>query len=105
MKSQKDGMPAPESTHSGAQWTFLTNHSHTLICLERDPETTVRSLALLVGITERSIQRILSDLEEAGAVMRSKEGRRNRYEVNQSFRLRHPVEASHTIGDLLKVLR
>ena len=82
-------------------WTFLTNHTHILVCLAGDPSTTVRNLALQVGITERTVQRILSDLEASGVVTRSKEGRRNRYDVDLSFQLRHPLESEHTLGDLL----
>jgi len=87
-----------------AGWSFLTNHTHILVCLARDPMTTVRDLSHQVGITERSVQRILSDLEDSGVVARSREGRRNRYDVNRKFRLRHPLEAHHTLDELLKSL-
>ncbi|MEM7145616.1 MAG: winged helix-turn-helix domain-containing protein [Verrucomicrobiota bacterium] len=83
-------------------WTFLTNHTHILVCLSRNPMTTVRELALQVGITERSVQRILADLESSGVVSRTKEGRRNRYDVNRQFRLRHPLENHHTLDELLE---
>ncbi|MEM9479684.1 MAG: winged helix-turn-helix domain-containing protein [Verrucomicrobiota bacterium] len=86
-------------------WTFLTNHTHVLVCLERDPTMTVRHLALHVGITERSVQRILSDLEESGVVTRFRDGRRNRYEVNKRFQLRHPLESKRTVADLLKAVK
>jgi DNA-binding MarR family transcriptional regulator len=90
------------ATYSG--WSFLTNHTHVLVCLSRDPETTVRNLALQVGITERSVQRIISDLEGSGVVIRSKEGRCNRYDLNESFQLRHPLESHHTLSELLEAL-
>jgi predicted ArsR family transcriptional regulator len=85
-------------------WSFLTNHSHLLVCLSREPMMTVRNLSLQVGITERSVQRILSELEAAGVVKRSKEGRCNRYDVDLKFRLRHPLESDKTIGQLLESL-
>ena len=95
--------PSPEgATHSG--WTYLTNHTHVLVCLSRDPKMTVRNLALQIGITERSVQRILADLESSGVVQRTKEGRRNRYDVNLAFRLRHPLESNHTVAELLEAL-
>lgn len=84
-----------------AGWTFLTNHSHVLVCLSRDEATTVRNLALQVGITERSVQRILSELEQEGVIKRIREGRRNRYEIDFDFRLRHPLESEHTVRELL----
>lgn len=85
-------------------WSFLTNHTHILVCLARDPQMTVRILSLSVGVTERSVQRILSELEEAGVVQRSKEGRRNRYDVNLDFRLRHPLESDCTLRELLATI-
>lgn len=85
-------------------WTFLTNHTHVLVCLSRNNGMTVRNLALQVGITERSVQRILADLEESGVVTRIKEGRRNRYELNEDFQLRHPLESQHTLRELLEAI-
>ncbi|MFP4235602.1 MAG: helix-turn-helix transcriptional regulator [Nitriliruptoraceae bacterium] len=89
---------------SGGGWTFLTNHSHVFICLARDPELRIRDLAALVGITERAVQSILRDLEEGGYVTRRKVGRRNRYVLHPDHPMRHPVEASHDVQDLLDAL-
>ena len=94
----------PVLPNTKPSWSFLTNHSHLLVCLRRDPTMTVRNLSLQVGITERSVQRILAELEEVGVLTRSKEGRRNRYDVDLKFRFRHPLEADRTVGDLLKNL-
>jgi len=96
---------SPAREGSSDQWTFLTNHTHILVCLARDPELTVRELAGLIGITERSVQRILSELEAGGVVSKSKEGRRNRYDLNLDFKLRHPLESTHRIGELLEILK
>ncbi len=98
-----------ESTPSNAPvdsstWAFLTNHTHVLVCLNREPMMTVRNLAIQVGVTERSVQRILSDLEASGVVTRTKDGRCNRYEVNQNFQLRHPLESHHNLSDLLEAI-
>lgn len=97
-------LPLPRPTPAD-QWTFLTNHTHILVCLVRDPELTVRELADLVGITERSVQRILAELESGGVVSKSKQGRRNRYDLNLDFKLRHPLESTHRIGELLGILK
>lgn len=83
-------------------WTFLTNHGHVLVCLLRDPEMRLRDVAERVGITERAVQRIISELEAAGVITREKAGRRNRYRIDQTVPLRHELEAEHTVGDLLK---
>ena len=94
-------MSSPESK----SWHFLTNHAQVLLCIERDPEARLRDIAETVGITERAAQRIVSDLVEAGYVTREREGRRNRYALDRSRRMRHPSQFSHGIGELLDALR
>ena len=85
-------------------WTFLSNHSHVLICIYKEPEMRLRDIAIKVGITERAVHRIITDLEVAGAIAREKEGRRNRYFVTPELPLRHVVESHRTVGDLLKLM-
>ena len=87
-----------------ASWTFLTNHTHVLLCLYRQPDQRLRDVALAVGITERMVQRIVSELADAGYLHIQKEGRCNRYTVTSDLQLRHPLEMQHTIGELLDVL-
>lgn len=82
-------------------WTYLTNHTHVLICLAQDSEMRLRDVAERVGITERAVQRIVSELEEAGAITRVRDGRRNRYEVHGGAHLRHPIENHRTIQELI----
>ncbi|MDH3200122.1 MAG: winged helix-turn-helix domain-containing protein [Myxococcales bacterium] len=84
-------------------WTFLSNHGHVLLCVARDPNIRVREIAQAVGITERAVQRILGELEEAGVIARRRQGRRTRYEVDRKLPLRHPVEADHSVGELLRL--
>lgn len=85
-------------------WTFLTNHSHVLLCIAEDPDVRLRDVAQRVGITERATQRIVAELEEAGYLSHEKVGRRNHYEVHRSLPLRHPLEDHLEIGALLRVL-
>jgi len=94
-------MSSPETK----SWHFLTSHAQVLLCIERDPDARLRDIAETVGITERAAQRIVSDLVDAGYVMREREGRRNRYALDRSMRMRHPSQFSHEIGELLDVLR
>ena len=93
--------PVATAVEAGRHWTFLSNHGHVLVCLARDPEARLRDVALAVGITERAVQKIVSDLEEAGVVERVREGRRNRYRLFLDQPLRHPIEAHRSIGALL----
>ena len=86
---------------AGGGWTFLSNHTHVLVALAAQPGATLREVSAAVGITERAVQRIVAELEAAGALVREKEGRRNHYRIQRRLRLRHPLEAHRTIGELL----
>lgn len=85
-------------------WTFLTNHAHVLLCLYDQPEIRLREVALHVGITERMVQKIVSELEEAGYLTIEKQGRCNVYRLHTALKLRHSLEAHHSIGELLSLL-
>jgi DNA-binding transcriptional ArsR family regulator len=91
-------------TDSERRWTFLTNHSHVLVCIAEDPDSRGRDIAERVGISERAVQAIIGDLVEGGYVTRERVGRRNHYTIDTEGRLRHPVEEGHTVGDLLAML-
>ena len=104
MDSSPRNQEVEETKQPGQGWTFLTNHSHVLICLVREPNLRLRDVAERVGITERGVQRIVTDLEEAGVLTRNRDGRRNHYQVHTSEHLRHPVEAHCTISQLLEIV-
>jgi len=90
--------------NNAPQWNFFTNHAHVLICLARNAQQPLREVALAVGITERAVQRIVTELEEAGFLERKRIGRQNTYIIHNEGRLRHPMEAHRVIGDLLDVV-
>lgn len=98
-------MQATEKSQSDASssggWTFLTNHGHVLIYLVENREARMREVAARVGITERAVQRIVAELEEAGYLSRQREGRANRYIVHEEKFLRHPIESHCMIADLV----
>lgn len=83
------------------QWTLLTNHGRVLLIISADADVRLRDVAAEVGITERSVQMIVADLEEAGYLSRERRGRRNHYVVNSNKHFRHPHEAGHSVGELL----
>lgn len=85
------------------QWTLLTNHGRVLLIIADDPDVRLRDVAASVGITERSVQMIVADLEEAGYISRERRGRRNHYAVNSGKHFRHPHEAGHRVGELLEL--
>jgi DNA-binding MarR family transcriptional regulator len=109
-KSSGNGSPTGSIKQAGGsadslpRWTFLTNHAHVLAVLHSDPQLVLRQVAVVVGITERAVQRIVQDLEEGGFVRREKVGRRNRYHVLTKLSLRHPIESHRNIGELLKLI-
>lgn len=85
-------------------WTFLTNHGHVLLALHRNGDLRQREIAQLVGITEGAVHRILSELDDSGYIDIERVGRQNHYRVNLSLGFRHPVEAGHSIGEVLECL-
>ncbi|MEU1863511.1 helix-turn-helix transcriptional regulator [Streptomyces gardneri] len=91
---------------SHSEWTFLTNHARVLLAISRDPGARLRDIAEGCGVTERTVQAIVTDLEEAGYLTRSRadDGRRNHYGIVRGSRFRHPAEAGHQISGLLTLL-
>jgi len=87
-----------------AGWTFLTNHVIVLFFLAKHPLITGRELSRLIGITERSVRNIISDLESEGYVKKSKEGRQVKYKINPDLPFRHQTQREKAIGILLEVL-
>lgn len=95
-----------KSTHAqdAPAWSFLTNHTHVIVCLSHDHTLTVRELAIKIGITERSVQRILRELETGGAISRFKKGRKNSYKIIKTHRLHHQLERQKTLAELLEAI-
>jgi hypothetical protein len=87
-----------------ASWTFLTNHARVLLCVARDPGVRLRDIAASLDITERSAFGIITDLVEAGYVVKEKEGRRNRYHIQAHLPLPEPDGRQRTIGEVLALL-
>ena len=82
-------------------WSFLSNHTHVMVCLGQNPDSRLRDVAERVGITERATQRIISELVEAGFVTRIRDGRRNRYRLHTDAPLRRRLGTRPTVGQLL----
>ena len=45
-----------------------------------------------------------ADLEQEGLIQRHRKGRRNHYELQLDFPLRHPLERNHTVEELVELL-
>jgi hypothetical protein len=96
------GMSDPD--HGGGPWTLLTGHGHVLVEIARDPQARIRDISAVVGLTERTVQAIVADLEAAGYLARSREGRRTVYTVNPDAAFRHPAQNGHQVGHFLALL-
>jgi hypothetical protein len=87
-----------------ASWTFLTNHARVLLCVAHDPGVRLRDIAASLDITERSAFGIITDLVEAGYVVKEKNGRRNRYHIQAHLPLPEPDGRERTVGEILTLL-
>jgi DNA-binding MarR family transcriptional regulator len=87
-----------------SSWSFLTNHARVLLCIARDPGVRLRDIAATVGITERTAYGIVTDLAKAGYVVREKDGRRNRYQIQAHLPLPEPTSQERTVGEILALL-
>jgi DNA-binding IclR family transcriptional regulator len=86
------------------RWSFLTNHARVLLCIAHDPGVRLRDIAARVGVTERSAYSIVTDLAEAGYVVKEKDGRRNRYQIQAHLPLPDSAGRERTIGEVLALL-
>ena len=87
-----------------AEWSFLTNHARALVCIAHDPGVRLRDIAAALGVTERTAFGIVTDLTEAGYIVKEKDGRRNRYRIEDHLPLRDAVGRKRTIGEVLGLL-
>jgi Mn-dependent DtxR family transcriptional regulator len=92
------------SRDGGHLWGFVTNHARVLASIAADPNARLRDIAATVGITERTAAQIVNDLEQAGYLTRTRDGRRNCYEIHGDLPLRHPRHRHRTVGDLIRFL-
>ncbi len=88
----------------GAEWSFLTNHARVLVCIAHDQGLRLRDIGEVLGLTERTVFGIVTDLTEAGYVVKEKDGRRNRYRIQHHLPLRQLMGRDATIGELLDLL-
>lgn len=91
------------SDQAARQWTLLTNHGRLLLLIAREPGAKIKDLAVAAGVTERTAQAIVSDLEIAGYVSKERIGRQNQYTVHHELPFRHPAESDHNVGELIEI--
>ena len=85
-------------------WSFLTNHARVLLCLAHDPGARLRDIAASLSITDRTVHGIVTDLTAAGYVVKHRDGRRNRYQIQVHLPLPEPASKEPAIGEVLALL-
>jgi MarR family len=85
-------------------WSFLTNHARVLLCIAHDPDARLRDIAASLGITDRSVYGIVTDLTAAGYVVKHRDGRRSRYQIQAHLPLPEPASKEPAIGEVLALL-
>jgi DNA-binding IclR family transcriptional regulator len=93
-----------EQDQVGGRWTLLTGHGHVLVEIARNPEARIRDISAVAGLTERTVQAIVADLETAGYLTRARAGRRTRYTVNHDSLFRHSAQEGLRVGPFLDLL-
>jgi predicted transcriptional regulator of viral defense system len=84
-----------------SNWRFVTNHLGVLTQVAKHPQITMREIAADLGITERSVFRIICDLETEGYLTRVRDGRVNYYTVNPDLPLNSSELQDVLVGGLL----
>ncbi|HUY23333.1 MAG TPA: helix-turn-helix domain-containing protein [Acidimicrobiales bacterium] len=87
-----------------ADWSFLTNHARVLICIAHDPRVRLRDIATTLGVTERRAYGMVTELVQAGYVVKEKDGRRNHYRIQSHLPLPETIGRARTIGEVLDIL-
>jgi DNA-binding MarR family transcriptional regulator len=87
-----------------AGWSFLTNHARALLYITDHADARLRDLAGALDVTERTAYGVVADLTAAGYVVKERDGRRNRYHVQEHLPLGDPITRERTIGELLELL-
>ena len=86
------------------EWNFITIHGLVLLYISRNQQCTMKEMAAAINVTERTIKRVLEDLDTAGHITWQRTGKGNIYEMNSTKRLKHELTRDVMVGDLLKLL-
>src|SRR4030042_4447576 len=89
---------------SGAEFSFLTNHAFVLIQIARSPRATLREIARKTEVTERTVYKIVRDLEAAGYIVKHRDGRRNSYSLIENVLLGHRLPGQLPVAQLADAL-
>lgn len=86
------------------EFSFLTNHGKALVLIGHTPKIRIADMAAILNITERSVQRIVTDLATTGYISRSRIGRQNAYTVHRHMPLGLPIQRDIDVDSLFAIL-
>ncbi len=86
------------------EFSFLTNHAFVLFHIARNPRATLREVAGKTKLTQRTVYKIVRDLEATGYIVKHREGRRNSYSMNEDVVLGHRLFGTLTVAELVDAL-
>lgn len=94
---------SPDLQYDGqvAEWSFLTKHARALLLIAEQADARLRDIASALDVTERTAYGVVADLTEAGYVVKEREGRRNRYQIQHHLPLDDQIGRERKIGELL----
>jgi DNA-binding MarR family transcriptional regulator len=87
-----------------SEWSFLTNHARAILLIAGRPDVRLRDIADALAVTERTAYVIVADLTAAGYVVKERDGRRNRYHIQDHLPLRDATSRARTLGELVDLL-
>ena len=86
------------------EWNFITNHGLVILYMSRNPQCTMREMAAAISVTERTINRVLTDLEAEGYITWQRTGKGNVYEIDHTMGLKHELTRDVLVGNLVHIL-
>jgi predicted ArsR family transcriptional regulator len=86
-----------------SNWTFLTNYAAVLVTVAKHGRIKALDIALELGLTERTVRRIIADLAAEGYIRKTRENNVNRYEIEPDLRLRQQAMRDITIQDFVRL--
>ena len=86
------------------EWTFISRHGLVLLYISKKPQCTTREIANAINVTERTVHRVLLDLERGGYITRSRTGRGNIYRIDTGIGLKNGLTRDLAVGDFLGLL-
>ena len=77
------------------EWAFRSSHEMVFVYVTRYPDSTNRQIALSIDLDEKTVHRILRELEGKGYLVKVRIGRRTSYTINPKASESVPHRETH----------